>query len=390
MNPVVWMGIIASCIAAVAPGSDETQVVDARQSEAIGVVIVDARAADDPPVARVANQISTELRRLAPTTVITTVVGSESCGGTVSCALARALAESRPRESASRAWLLVALSSGTSGAQQLSMHWYAARLLHPLLDGLDPLSARSVEVDARIERDGLRLASSALHPLEPSVVGATIQAWRQTYPAVDVSLGLGRMGTLELELPRPGFDVGVGGTVFRTAGTKLTVEGLALGSAERIRIEHPEFEPLILDVLMTSTVVRLMPNMGPRKTEPANIVGIPAVLTSVVLGGVATVGFVVAQGRAENLAGYCTSSPCSGVGWPRVSPEFASTGSGPMALPLGYSAAAGAVATFGADLILRHLGYDEPWWVAPAVGLATGLVVYGTSELVAAAGGLSP
>jgi hypothetical protein len=81
---------------------------------------------------------------------------------------------------------------------------------------------------------------------------------------------------------------------------------------------------------------------------------------------------------------------CSGVAWPRVLPELASTGSGPIALALGYSAAAGAVATLGTDVMLRHLGHDEPWWVAPVVGLATGLVVYGASEIVAAAGGLSP
>ncbi len=299
---------MASCLAAVGPASGESQVVDARQSEAIGVVIVDARVTDDPPVARIASQISAELRRVAPTTVVTTVVGSESCGGTVSCALARALAEFRPRESASRAWLLVALSSGPSGAQQLSMHWYAARLLQPLLDGLDPLSARAVEVDARIERDGLRLASSAPQALEPSVVSATLRAWQETYPGVDASLGFGRAGTLELELPTPGFDVGIAGSVFRTAERRLAVEGLVVGSTERIRVDHAEFEPVVLDVRMTSTVVRLAPQLGPRRPEPPSIVGLPVVLTSMVLGGVAAAGFVVAHDRAANLTGYCTTA----------------------------------------------------------------------------------
>ncbi len=381
---------MASCLAAVGPAGGESQVVDARQSEAIGVVIVDARVTNDPPVARIASQISAELRRVAPTTVVTTVVGSESCGGTVSCALARALAESRPRESASRAWLLVALSSGPRGAQQLSMHWYAARLLQPLLDGLDPLSARAVEVDARIERDGLRLASSAPHALEPSVVLAALRAWQETYPGVDARLSLGRAATLDLQFPRPGFDVSVAGGVFRAEGSRLTVEGLARGAAQSIRIEHPELEPLVLDVAITSTVVYLAPRPDPRAIDSRALVGAPAALTSLLLGGVAAVGFVVAHDRAMNLTGYCSATTCAGLAWPRVSPGFASAGSGPIALPLGFSAAAGAVGALATDIILRQVGRDEAWWVAPAVGLATALVVYGASEVVAASVGLSP
>jgi hypothetical protein len=267
------------------------------------------------------------------------------------------------------------------------MHWYAARVLTPLLEGLDTGRLGAFEVDARIEQEGLRLASSEFHPLEPSVVWATRLAWRETYPQADATLAFARASAIEFELPAPGFDVGVAGRVVRSEGLRLTIEGLVRGPAQPVTVDHPEYEPLVLEVPLTSTVVYLAPRPARRGVAAPPIVAVPAIVSAVALGGMAAVGFVIAHDRAAGLEGYCVGDACAGFAWTRVTPGFASAGSGPLALPLGFSAAAGAVGAVAAGLIL---GNDEPWWLAPAVGLATALVVYGSSEAVAAIAGLSP
>ncbi len=363
------------------------QAVDVRQSEAIGVVVVDARHSDDPPAEVITRQVHAELRLLAPTTVSATVVKASVCGGTVACSLGRALRAFRSRDVHSRALVLVSLSSGSGDLPRLSMHWYAARVVAPLLEGLDAGRLGAFEVDARIEGEGLRLVSSDFHPLEPSVVWATRLAWRETYPQADRTLAFSRASAIELELPAPGFDISIAGRVARAEGSRLTIEGLDRGPAQTVTVEHPDYEPLVLEVPLTSTVVYLAPRPIRRDVAAPPVVAMPTIVSAVALGGLAAVGFVIAHDRAAGLEGYCAGDGCAGFAWTRVTPGFATAGSGPLALPIGFSAATGAVSAVAADLILGH---DEPWWLAPAVGLATALVVYGTSEAVAAIAGLSP
>jgi hypothetical protein len=374
-------------LAPVGGAAAQGQVVDIRQSESIGVVVVDARATDEPPAEAVMRQVRDELRLLAPTTVSATVVNASLCDGAVACTLGRALGAFRSREVRSRALVLVSLSSGKGDLPRLSMHWYAARVIAPLLEGLDGRGPRAIELDARIEREHLRLASSTFHPLEPSVVWATRQAWRETYPEVNATLEFSRASAIEFDLPVPGFDVGVAGRLVRADGLRLTIEGLIRGPAQQVTVEHPEYEPLVLDVPLTSTVVYLAPRPARRGVGAPARIGLPSVVSAVALGGLAAAGFVIAHDRAAGLEGYCVGDGCASFAWPRVAPGFASAGSGPLALPFGFSAAAGAVVALATDLLL---GDDEAWWLAPAVGLATALVVYGTSEAVAAVAGLSP
>jgi hypothetical protein len=370
------------------------QELTAPQPPAVGILVVNPRAAEARlRMSTVFAEIEAHLRQEGQLGSVVFEEDVSSCGGELHCWVERAQgAIGAPFT------LIVSVRSLAGAADSLLLMLFDSReALERIREGRrSPEIDRGVAIDASLLEHALlaRVTLDEVHSADDLRTGLLSATSSIAGPLI--ALGAWRShGRIELDLRVAGAAIEMDGVTLGVSdGERVKISGVSAG-ARSLRIQHPDYEPFSLeanvlpgaifqrDVRLTRISFPLSERVRV-ETWWATGLSLAAAGALVVYGAVQTSSLDArclrfAESDQCSAPGYARLFPPSGIGAATADGSPASTGTGPLIIPLGIALATGGVGTWVVDAVLTPED-DSDTWLPWVVGAAAGIGVYVIGE----------